>query len=87
MMILSLVAVAGLEKCCITSAYLQWLLQSGQQAVAHESLVSSDKLCMFHLNAFIFYFFEVERVEGYQVGFIYCQVLVVVIFVAWYHFL
>ena len=25
MMIFSLVAMTGLEKCCITSAYLQWL--------------------------------------------------------------
>ena len=29
MMIFSLVAMIGLEKCCITSAYLQWLCHSG----------------------------------------------------------
>ena len=35
MMILSLVAVIALEKCCITSAYLQWHFHSGERAVAH----------------------------------------------------
>ena len=35
MMILSLLAMIGLEKCCITSAYLQWLFHSGERAVAH----------------------------------------------------
>ena len=30
MMILSLVARTGLEKCCITSAYLQWLFHSSE---------------------------------------------------------
>ena len=34
MMILSLVAMTGLEKCCITSAYLQWLFHSGERALA-----------------------------------------------------
>ena len=29
----------GLEKCCITSAYLQWLCHSGEQAVARRPLV------------------------------------------------
>ena len=38
-MIVSLVAMTALEKCCITSAYLQWLFHSGEQAVAHGSLV------------------------------------------------
>ena len=32
MMIFSLVAMTGLEKCCITSAYLQWLCHSGELA-------------------------------------------------------
>ena len=41
MMILSLVAMTGLEKCCITSAYLQWLYHSGERAVARGPLVSS----------------------------------------------
>ena len=39
MMILSLVAMTGLEKCCITSAYLQWLCHSGEQPVARGPLV------------------------------------------------
>ena len=39
MMIFSLVAVTGLEKCCITSAYLQWLCQSSERPVAHGPLV------------------------------------------------
>ena len=38
-MILSLVAMTGLEKCCITSAYLQWLFHSGEQDIAHGPLV------------------------------------------------
>ena len=33
-MISSLVAMTGLEKCCITSAYLQWLCHSGERPVA-----------------------------------------------------
>ena len=39
MMIFSLVAMTGLEKCCITSAYLQWLCHSGERPVAHGPLV------------------------------------------------
>ena len=39
MMFLSLVAMTGMDKCCITSAYLQWLFHSVEQAVAHESHV------------------------------------------------
>ena len=39
MMIFSLVAMIGLEKCCITSAYLQWSCHSGEQVVAHGPLV------------------------------------------------
>ena len=38
-MILSLVAVTGLEKFYITSAYLQWLFHSGEQALACGPLV------------------------------------------------
>ena len=41
MMIFSLVAMTGLEKCCITSAYLQWLCHSGERPVAHGPLVST----------------------------------------------
>ena len=39
MMIFSLVVMIGLEKCCITSAYLQWLCHSGERAVALGSLI------------------------------------------------
>ena len=38
-MIFSLVAMTGLEKCCITSAYLQWLCHSGERPVARWPLV------------------------------------------------
>ena len=31
MMIFSLVVMIGLERCCITSAYLQWLCQVSKQ--------------------------------------------------------
>ena len=40
MMIFSLVAMTGLEICCITSAYLQRLCQSGERPVACRPLVS-----------------------------------------------
>ena len=39
MMILSLVAMTGLEKCCITSAYLQWLFYSGERTMARRPLI------------------------------------------------
>ena len=42
MMILSLVAMTELEKCCITSAYLQWLCHSGERPVARRPLVIFD---------------------------------------------
>ena len=38
MMIFSLVVMIGLEKCCITSAYLQWLCHSGELTVARGPL-------------------------------------------------
>ena len=38
-MIFSLVAMIGLEKCCITSACLQWLCHSGEQTMARGPLV------------------------------------------------
>ena len=38
MMIFSLIAMIGLEKCCIISGYLQWLCHSGERAVAHGPL-------------------------------------------------
>ena len=40
-MIFSLVAMSGLEKCCITSAYLQWLCHSGERPVALGPLVNN----------------------------------------------
>ena len=43
-MIFSLVAMTGLEKCCITSAYLQWLCHSGERPVARGPLVCSRKM-------------------------------------------
>ena len=39
MMIFSLVAMIGLEKCCITSACLHWLCHSGEGIVACGPLV------------------------------------------------
>ena len=41
-MIFSLVAMTGLEKCCITSAYLQWLCHSGEWPVACGPLVCNN---------------------------------------------
>ena len=38
-MIFSLVAMIGLDKCCITSACLQWLCHSGERIVARGPLV------------------------------------------------
>ena len=43
MMILSLVAMIGLEKRCITSACLQWLCHSGEQTVARGPLVLKEE--------------------------------------------
>ena len=53
-MIFSLVAMIGLEKCCITSACLQWLCHSGEWTMAHGPLVLLDlirsmKVVSFHL--------------------------------------
>ena len=39
MMIFSLVAMIGLDKCCITSACLQWLCHSCERIVARGPLV------------------------------------------------
>ena len=39
LMIFSLVAMIGFEKCCITSACLQWLCHSGERIVARGPLV------------------------------------------------
>ena len=60
MMVFSLVAMIGLEKCCITSAYLQWLCHSGEQVVAHGPLVYFYFFCCFFFFALAicFYFFR-----------------------------
>ena len=42
MMIFSLVAMIGLEKCCITAACLQWLCHSGERIVACVGLLFSN---------------------------------------------
>ena len=44
MMIFSLVAMIGLEKCCITSACLQWLCHSDYRTVARGPLVSYSEV-------------------------------------------
>ena len=44
MMIFSLVVMIGLEKCCITSACLQWLSHSGERTVARGPLVFLSEL-------------------------------------------
>ena len=45
MMIFSLVAMIGLEKCCITSACLQWLCHSGERTVARGPLMLKRLMC------------------------------------------
>ena len=45
MMIFSLVAMIGLDKCCITSACLQWLCHSGERIVARGPLVFVVVFC------------------------------------------
>ena len=49
-MIFSLVAMTGLEKCCITSAYLQWLCHSGKWPVARGPLVVKVNTCSFFIE-------------------------------------
>ena len=44
MMIFSLVVMIGLDKCCITSACLQWLCHSGERIVARGPLVELSAL-------------------------------------------
>ena len=51
MMIFSLVAMIGLEKCCITSACLQWLCHSGERTVARGPLVFLCFFCYFHISS------------------------------------
>ena len=61
MIIFSLVAMTGLEKCCITSAYLQWQCHSGERPVARGPLVVFFCCCCFFLFDcfFVFVFFFV----------------------------
>ena len=52
MMIFSLVAMTELEKCCITSVYLQWLCQSGERPVARGPLVLLLVACFLEIRVF-----------------------------------
>ena len=54
MMIFSLVVMIGLDKCCITSACLQWLCHSGERIVARGPLV-----------LFLFLFFGGNRTKHF----------------------
>ena len=53
MMIFSLVAMIGLEKCCITSACLQWLCHSGERTVARGPLVLLNFIVFFLASYFL----------------------------------
>ena len=55
MMILSLVAMIGLEKCCITSAYLQWLCHSGERALARGPLVFDTISVILLVQMYMYY--------------------------------
>ena len=50
MMIFSLVAMTGLEKCCITSANLQWLCHSGERPMASVLLVFFVIVFLWHMR-------------------------------------
>ena len=50
---ISLVAMIGLEKCCITSACLQWLCHSGERTVARGCIVINYYV-VFHFLMFFF---------------------------------
>ena len=58
MMIFSIVAMTGLEKCCITSAYLQWLCHSGERPVAllFTNNIAILFVCLFFVVVFFFVF-------------------------------
>ena len=62
--------VTRLEKCCITSAYLQWLFHSGERAVTRGPLVSnftwklgSDISCKLVPKEVFFLSAEFERIQ------------------------
>ena len=68
MMIFSLVAMKGLEKCCITSAYLQWLCHPGEQAVAlifftYEAANVSEVLMSQNTTFYIYIFKFMPQVQ------------------------
>ena len=61
MMIFSLVAMIGLDKCCITSACLQWLCHSGERIVARGPLVPAYKSLLTIANSFLLNIAEHEN--------------------------
>ena len=63
MMIFSLVATTGLEKCCITSAYLQWLCHSGERILAHGPLVLKFHIWISHEKIGDPYFFFLSELS------------------------
>ena len=65
MMTFSLVAMTGLEKCCITSAYLQWLCHSGERAVARVPLVIILSIYLI----FFYIILDVYKWQGFTISF------------------
>ena len=60
-MIFSLVVMTGLEKYCITSAYLQWLCHSGERSVARGPLVYFSCQIYYNYTKYldnIYYYFQ-----------------------------
>ena len=78
MMIFSLVAMIGLEKCCITSACLQWLCHSGERTVARGPLVITI-ICMFFV-VILFLVVVCFVLFVYVCGFFFFDCLVFVFF-------
>ena len=67
MMIFSLVAMTGLEKCCIAYAYLQWLCHSGERPVVRGPLVGCfvaivGTECLLFFRIIIFYVLHVLNI-------------------------
>ena len=44
-----------MEKCCLKSAYLQWLCHSGERLVARGPVVFITFYCIFNLDFFVFF--------------------------------
>ena len=71
MVIFSLIAMTRLEKCCITSTYLQWLCHLGERPMAvglsfyHSPLVKfSVKFnCFFFFFFFFFFYFKISHIH------------------------